>query len=186
MLAQQFDDTKWTEQGCNSVRVKEWTPDEVSNWTKSVKGMQEDVSNLFIENSINGTELLALDRDGLKDIGVKRVGTICLLLEEIGAMKEKVNKEAATLIEHSPYCFGKILDFLRLKYLNSLELTGPAKKGSICTNSHAARGRILQKTNPTQNHHVGLLRRRGITASPSTICCRKLRIYSGNVFKYNN
>jgi len=132
MLAQQFDDTKWTEQGCDNVRVKEWTPDEVSNWTKSVKGMQEDVSNLFIENSINGTELLALDRDGLKDIGVKRVGTICLLLEEIGAMKEKVNKEAVTLIEHSPYCFGKILDFLRLKHLNSLELTGVPALPSVC------------------------------------------------------
>jgi hypothetical protein len=106
--------------------------DEVSNWTKSVKGMQEDVSNLFIENSINGTELLALDRDGLKDIGVKRVGTICLLLEEIGAMKEKVKKEAVTLIEHSPYCFGKILDFLRLKHLNSLELTGVPALPSVC------------------------------------------------------
>ncbi len=132
MLAQQFDDTKWTEQGCDSMRVKEWTPTEVSNWTKSVKGMQEDVSNLFIENSINGIELLALDRDGLKDIGVKRVGTICLLLQEISALKEKVNKDTVTLIEHSPYCFGKILDFLLLKHLNSLELTGVPAVPSVC------------------------------------------------------
>jgi hypothetical protein len=27
-----------------------------------------------------------------------------------------------TLIEHSPYCFGKILDYLRLKRLHSLGL----------------------------------------------------------------
>ena len=132
MLAQQFDDTKWTEQGCNNMKVKEWSSDEVSNWIKSVKGIQEDVSNLFIENGINGTELLALDRDGLKDIGVKRVGTLCLLLEEISALKEKVNKDTVTLIEHSPYCFGKILDFLRVKHLNTLGLAGLPALPSVC------------------------------------------------------
>jgi len=77
MLAQQFDDTKWTEHGSNnSVRVKEWTPVEVSNWAKSIEGMQEDVSGIFLENSINGLELLALNEFGLEKIGVKRAGTI--------------------------------------------------------------------------------------------------------------
>jgi hypothetical protein len=131
MLAQQFDDTKWTEQGCKNEQVKEWTPDEVSNWTKNVKGMQEDVSGIFLENSINGSELLASDRDGLKDIGVKRVGTICLLLEEINTLKEKVNEDAVMLIEHSPYCFGKILDFLWLAHLNSVDLTGSPPLPSV-------------------------------------------------------
>jgi len=132
MLAQQFDDTKWTEQGCDNVRAKEWTPAQVAEWVRSVEGMQEDASNLFIENEINGSELLALDRDGLKDIGVKRVGTICLLLEEIGALKEKVNKDNVTLIEHSPYCFGKILDFLRVKHLCSLGLCREPSRPSVC------------------------------------------------------
>jgi len=132
MLAQQFDDTKWTEQGCDNVRVKEWTPAQVAEWATTVEGLQEDVSNLFIENEINGSELLALDRDGLKDIGVKRVGTICLLLEEIGVMKEKVNKDIVTLIEHSPYCFGKILDFLRAKHLCSLGLCRELPRPSVC------------------------------------------------------
>lgn len=127
MLAQQFDDTKWTEQGSNNTRVKEWTPDEVSNWAKSIEGMQQDVSGIFLENSINGSELLALDRDGLKDIGVKRAGTICLLLKEIKKL-EKASEDVVTFIEHSPYCFGKILDFLRWKHLSSVGLTmGPAR-----------------------------------------------------------
>ncbi|KAL3768632.1 hypothetical protein ACHAW5_004327 [Stephanodiscus triporus] len=43
-LAQQFDDSKWTEQGCNAPRVMEWTPDEVSTWAKSIHGLTEDVS----------------------------------------------------------------------------------------------------------------------------------------------
>jgi hypothetical protein len=39
MLAQQFDDTKWTEQG-SGPKVKEWTPNDVANWVKSVKTFQ--------------------------------------------------------------------------------------------------------------------------------------------------
>lgn len=122
MLAQQFNDTKWTEQGCDNVRVKEWTPDEVFNWTKSLEGMQEDVSNLFIENNINGSELLALNEFGLEKIGVQRVGTICLLLKEIQQL-EKGSQDVVTFIEHNPYCFGKLIDFLRLKRLSSIGLT---------------------------------------------------------------
>jgi len=44
VLAQQFDDSKWTEQGCNAPRVNEWMPDQVSTWAKSVDGLPEDVS----------------------------------------------------------------------------------------------------------------------------------------------
>ena len=54
MLAQQFDDTKWTEQGCRNMRVLEWTSEEVANWAKKISNIQEDVSNLFQENDING------------------------------------------------------------------------------------------------------------------------------------
>ena len=67
----------------------------------------DDVASLFLKNRINGLELLALDKEGLKMLGVERVGTICLLYDEIKSLKEKVNQVAVTLIEHSPYCFGK-------------------------------------------------------------------------------
>jgi hypothetical protein len=112
-LAQQFDDSKWTEQGCNSPRVKEWTPEEVSTWAKSIDGLPEEVSVTLYENEITGKELLALSIEGLKMIGIERAGTLCLLLKEI----EKLDK--GLLIEHSPYCFGKILNHLRLMHLHS-------------------------------------------------------------------
>ena len=32
---------------------------------------------------------------------------------------EKSSQDVVTLIEHSPYCFGKILDYLRVKKLRS-------------------------------------------------------------------
>jgi hypothetical protein len=120
VLAQQFDDSKWTEQGCKGPRVNEWTPDQVSTWAKSVDGLPEDVSIILYENEITGGELLALNIDGLKMMGIGRAGTLCLLLKEIVKLEKSSCRDNATLIEHSPYCFGKMLDFLRSKQLHSL------------------------------------------------------------------
>ncbi len=122
VLAQQFDDTKWTEQGCKDMRVKDWEPDEVAKWVKRIKDIPNNVAQLFVENEITGAELIALDKEGLKMLGVKRVGTICLLFDEIKTLKKASSEGRVTLIEHSPYCFGKILDYLRMKYLHSINL----------------------------------------------------------------
>jgi hypothetical protein len=120
VLAQQFDDSKWTEQGCNAPHVNEWTPDEVSTWAKSIGGIPEEVNIMLYENEITGRELLALNIDGLKMMGIGRAGTLCLLLKEIVKLEKSSCRDNATLIEHSPYCFGKMLDYLRLKQLHSL------------------------------------------------------------------
>ncbi len=131
VLAQQFDDTKWTEQGSDNMRVMEWGAAEVCKWVKNIKGAQEDVSNLFETNGINGSELLALNENGLKMLGVERVGTTCLLLKEIKLLEQK-SQDVSTLIEHSPYCFGKILDHLRLKRLQSINLAEEPAPPSVC------------------------------------------------------
>ena len=117
VLAQQFDDSKWTQQN-TSCRVKEWTSNEVSDWASKIKGIQEDVGSILKENNITGCEVLALTLEGLKMIGIERAGTLCLLLEEIKTLKQ-ASQDLATLIEHGPYCFGKMLDYLRLKSLHS-------------------------------------------------------------------
>ena len=98
VLAQQFDDSKRTEQGCNAPRVNEWNPDQVSTWAKSVDGLPEDVSIILYENEITGRELLALTRDDLKMMGMKRVD-VALLLEEIKELKQ-ASQDIVTLIEH--------------------------------------------------------------------------------------
>jgi len=131
VLAQQFDDTKWTTQGNSKMRVKEWSTSEVCNWVAKIEGLQEDVSKLFEDNSINGPELIALDKDGLQMIGVKRAGTTCLLLKEIRLLGQK-SQDVSTLIEHSPYCFGKILDYLRMKHLYSIEVIKEPSLPSVC------------------------------------------------------
>jgi hypothetical protein len=98
--------------------VNEWTPDEVSTWAKSDDGLPEEVSIILYDNEITGRELLALTRDDLKMMGMKRVGNVALLLKEIEKL-EKASRDIVTLIEHSPYCFGKMLDYLRSKQLHS-------------------------------------------------------------------
>jgi hypothetical protein len=133
VLAQQFDDTKWTEQGsaCASPSVKDWTPDDVTNWVKSLKDVPDGIATLFWKNEIKGPELLAFNESGLKMIGVKRAGTICLLLKEIKQLDE-ASLDSVTLIEYSPYCFGKILDYLRLKHLHSLGLIEEPALPTVC------------------------------------------------------
>ncbi|KAL3807865.1 hypothetical protein ACHAXA_010638 [Cyclostephanos tholiformis] len=117
VLAQQFDDSKWTEQGCDGPLVDEWTPDQVSTWAKSIKGLPEDVGIVLYENEITGRELLAMNIDSLKMMGLKRAGTVALLLKEIKKF-DRTSQDVVTLIEHSSYCFGKILDYLCLKQLH--------------------------------------------------------------------
>ena len=154
VLAQQFDDTKWTEQGSDNMRVTEWGTAEVCKWVKNIKGAQEDVSNAFETNGINGTELLALNENGLKMLGVQRVGTICLLADEIKSLKEKVNQGAVTLIEHSPYCFGKILDHLRLKWLQSIDLTGEPAPPAVCDSQQKRFEKVVKYYFPGESSKI--------------------------------
>ncbi|KAL3770073.1 hypothetical protein ACHAWU_005900 [Discostella pseudostelligera] len=120
VLAQQFDDSKWAEQAYSASLVKSWSPDEVSTWAKNIEGIQEDVGSVFKMNGITGCELLALNMDGLKMLGIERAGTLCLLKKEIETLEKA--SQVVTLIDHCPYCFGKILDYLRMKQAHSLGL----------------------------------------------------------------
>ncbi|KAL7524769.1 hypothetical protein ACHAWF_001078, partial [Thalassiosira exigua] len=130
-LAQQFDDTKWTQQGCDTIHESEWTPGDVVSWAEKIKGIQEDVVGILKKNGVNGCELMALGVEGLKEIGVERTATAYLLMDEIKKLK-RASSDIVTLIEHSPYCFAKILDFLRLKSLHSQGLAEKPTLPVVC------------------------------------------------------
>ncbi len=53
--------------------------------------------------------------------GIGRAGTLCLLLKGIEKL-EKASRDFVSSIEHSPYCFGKILDHLHLRRFHLLGL----------------------------------------------------------------
>merc|ERR1712194_192078 len=52
VLAQQFDNSKWTAQGGNAQRAKDWTPDDVSTWVERICGIPDGVGGIFKENKI--------------------------------------------------------------------------------------------------------------------------------------
>jgi len=62
----------------------------VEKWSTSIAGIQEDVSGMFTKNRITGYELLSLNIDGLKMMGIQRAGTVCLLLKEIASLRRQV------------------------------------------------------------------------------------------------
>jgi len=142
-LAQQFDDSKWTEKGCNAPHAKEWTPDDVTSWVNKIGGIPGDVGSILKENEITGRELLALNMEGLKMLGVKRPGTLCLLLDEIQMLKQ-ASSDVVTLIEHSPYCFGKILDYLRLKQLHSQGLAEEPYLPIVCDSQRSRFEKVVK------------------------------------------
>ena len=139
VLAQQFDDSKWKEQFHNGPSVKDWKPDDVRRWAQSIDGIPDEVANIFAENEIIGNELLALDKEGLTMLGITRVGTLCLLSKETEKLQKASFKildsdslNSAALIHHRPYCFGKILDYLRSKHLHSQGLAEAPVLPRVC------------------------------------------------------
>ena len=129
--ARQFDNSKWTEKGCNAPPVKEWTHHDVASRLNKIDGIPGDVGSILNENEITGSELLFLNMEGLKMIKVKRAGTLCRLLGEIQALKQSMS-DIVTLIEHNPYCFGKNLDYLRLKQLHAQGLAKEPVLPTVC------------------------------------------------------
>ena len=98
----------------NSKAIKEWSPKDVVAWLSKLEGIPESVVKDFEDNQVTGRELVALGVEGLKDFGVARKGTIYLLLNEIKKLETATN-DSTILIEHSPYCFEKVLDHLRME-----------------------------------------------------------------------
>jgi hypothetical protein len=98
----------------NQKPIQEWNTEDVVAWLNSVDGLSSPIIKSFEEDKVNGRELLSLGKEGLKDFGITRRGTVFYLLSEIEKL-QTARGSAAVLIEHSPYCFEKIIDHLRLE-----------------------------------------------------------------------
>jgi hypothetical protein len=98
----------------NKKPVKEWNAEDVVAWLNTVDGLSSSVVMCFQEDEVTGRELLALGKEDMVDFGITKKGTIAYLLSEIKKL-ERAQGDAAILIEHSPYCFEKIIDHFRLE-----------------------------------------------------------------------
>ena len=63
-----------------------------------------------MRNDANGSVLLAMRQDNFRGIGVTEAGPMVLLLKGIASLRTE-----AIFVEHNSYCFGKIIDTLRLR-----------------------------------------------------------------------
>eukprot|EP00804_Cyclotella_cryptica_P008481 CCRYP_003982-RA/>CCRYP_003982-RA protein AED:0.17 eAED:0.20 QI:0/0/0/1/1/1/2/0/165 len=81
---------------------------------KIIEGLSSSIVKSFEEDEVTGQELLALEKEDLVEIGITKKGTIAYLFAEIKRLA-RAQGQNVVLIEHSPYCFGKIIDHLRLE-----------------------------------------------------------------------
>jgi len=116
VLAKQFDDPLWKQNG-NLGSVEHWDFEQVATWASETKNIPDEVTQKLSENKIKGYELLLFGRDDLKEIGITRPGTLATV---IGAINELKNSALGNviLVEQSAYCFGKMIDQLRLRAMS--------------------------------------------------------------------
>jgi len=96
--------------------VEKWSEEEVATWISNIVGLSEDAAMVLKSHKMNGADLLPLDNDSLKLMGVTKMPTLVLVTTEIRKLRTG-DQGRAFLIEQSAYCFGKILDHLRLHAL---------------------------------------------------------------------
>jgi len=89
----------------------------VADWAKHHDEIPDEAAGLFEENKVTGLELLAFGREDLKELGISRPGTLALVIKAIKGLQTK-SQCHPIFIDHDPYCFGKILDQLRLKVMS--------------------------------------------------------------------
>ena len=77
-------------------------------------------------------------------LGVQRVRTVILVLDDIGKLMKEASQDVVTLIEHSPYCFGKILDYLRMKRFSSVGLGKEPAPPIVCEHKKDAFRKIVK------------------------------------------
>eukprot|EP00957_Ditylum_brightwellii_P013821 1041749-Ditylum_brightwellii.AAC.1 len=72
---------------------------------------------MFEENGVDGLQLLALTRVDLEEgMGIGNTDVMALVMKAIKNL-QKMTQDSPIFIDHDPYCFGKILDQLRLKVM---------------------------------------------------------------------
>eukprot|EP00957_Ditylum_brightwellii_P148486 11305582-Ditylum_brightwellii.AAC.1 len=115
VLERQFDDSIWTNQHSDKAHAKKWSYEEVVEWAKKHDEIPDEVASIFQKNKVNGLELLALGREELNELGIQRPGTLALVAKAIHSLRNK--DQNRVFVDQRAYCFGKIIDQLRLMAL---------------------------------------------------------------------
>mmetsp|Transcript_9232 Transcript_9232/g.18874 ORF Transcript_9232/g.18874 Transcript_9232/m.18874 type:complete len:257 (+) Transcript_9232:364-1134(+) len=113
VLAKQFDDPRWKRDD-SSRSVEGWDVERVSKWASETDTLPDEVARKLREHAIDGSALLVFGRDDLKEIGITAPGTLAKIIHAIQKLKNSARGDVV-LVEESAYCFGKMIDQLRLR-----------------------------------------------------------------------
>lgn len=122
VLYKQFADPNWNGKS-HTVSPSEWNAKQVAEWSCTIHGLSDDISG-FLEG-VNGAELLALEREDVKDLGIKRPGMVALVVKAIQKLRDEEDEKSVAFVEHSEYCFSKIIDLMRLKAMADMDVPDP-------------------------------------------------------------
>ncbi|KAL7522127.1 hypothetical protein ACHAWX_006817 [Stephanocyclus meneghinianus] len=114
VLASKILNAEQDDSSTNQKPVKEWNSEDVIAWLNSIEGLPSSFVKSFEDDEVTGLELLALGKEDLVEFGVTKRGTTAYILSEIKKLA-RTQVETVVLIEHSPYCFEKIIDYLRVE-----------------------------------------------------------------------
>ena len=107
----------WTNEEVAADNPKLWDVEQVIDTVMKVKGMPSSIADRLREEEIGGEELMAMEMEGLKELGGTslKLGARLLLLERIRELRQAATAAKTQLVEYSHYSFSKIIDQLRLR-----------------------------------------------------------------------
>lgn len=121
LLYKHLADPNW--KGKRRDAASEWDSEQVAKWCKSIDGLPEDISASF--EGINGAQVLALQREDVKELGIKQPELVALVVKAIQELRKENDDTSTAFIEYSDYHIGKIIDVMRLKAMAKLGVPDP-------------------------------------------------------------
>ncbi|KAG8189753.1 hypothetical protein JTE90_012928 [Oedothorax gibbosus] len=70
------------------VNVAEWTPDHVVDWLRGLEDEIQPYTQFFVNNKVNGCQLLTLARDDLTNLNMTKIGHQELVLEAVELLRQ--------------------------------------------------------------------------------------------------
>ncbi|XP_035227440.1 uncharacterized protein LOC118199652, partial [Stegodyphus dumicola] len=70
------------------VNVAEWKPDHVADWLRGLEDEIQPYTQFFVNNKVNGCQLLTLARDDLTNLNMTKIGHQELVLEAVELLRQ--------------------------------------------------------------------------------------------------
>jgi hypothetical protein len=142
-----------------------WSAPQVGAWVQS-RGIPSEVAQLFVAHEIEGTDLLAMTKDDLREIGVAKMGHLMKLVAGISELRQEAitpytQRWATLLVSDGPQrvaALQAVVDGWRAgRWVLEQQPLGHGGSGAVfcSTDSHHAPERVAMKFIYQQDHNSG-------------------------------